>query len=231
MRGSIVLFWATVVGLSGLLAYRGCSMHPLSERLAAPGSTGPSVYQHTVHIHAPIDSVWTYVGDSSTAREWSVYFHHISPLDTSRTGQPLPSDGAVGSVRVCHRFADETGPLWDEEVLALDATGPERFRILRTYRLRSFRGATGWLARQTQHYAVQIYRLLNDTTTALTFRTRLAYPDNAFMRWAVDQRAESIQRIFRLNLVNIKAAIEARQDGRPYRRPHPHVAARDPEGL
>jgi hypothetical protein len=205
-----------LLGLAGLLLVSGCG----SKELSTPG--GPGVYEYTVSIAAPIDSVWRYVGNSANAREWSVYFHHITPLDTSRTGVPLPPDGTIGSVRVCYRRADETGPTWDEVVTGLDSTGTERHRRIRTYRLRGFGGMQGWLARRTEYSVTQIYQERGDST-ALTFRTQLLRPDNDVMRWAFAREADEVVRVFRLNLENIKAALEARQHGARYVRLHPYL--------
>lgn len=40
---------------------------------------GCTVSEH-VDINAPVADVWEYVSNSYNTREWSVYFHHISPL-------------------------------------------------------------------------------------------------------------------------------------------------------
>lgn len=216
-------FVVLLFGLAGLLLASGCGSKELTTHPAPVGDAGPQVYEHTVSIAAPIDSVWRYVGTSATAREWSVYFHHITPLDTSRAGAPLPSDGAIGSVRVCYRREDETGPTWDEVVTGLDSTGTERHRRIRTYRLRGFGGMQGWLARRTEYSVTQIYHERGDSTT-LTFRTQLFRPDNGFMRWAFAREADEVVRVFRLNLENIKAALEARQRGAQYVRLHPYLS-------
>ena len=174
----------------------------------------PLRHAHGVEIDAPMDAVWAYVGDSGRASEWSVYFDHISPLPQS----PVP-DGQVGALRRCYRRADEAGVTWDEEVMALDH---HRARGIRTYALRGFRplvqDAVGW----TQYQVAQHYEELGGERTRLTFSTDLLRPGLPPARWLFGAFADEVIRIFRLNLENIAAAIEAEQRGEAYVRPHPY---------
>jgi hypothetical protein len=178
-----------------------------------------------ITIRAPLQAVWDYAGDSAQATAWSVYFHHITAQPNDAEGRPYPPDGAVDSVRVCYRRADETGVRWDEQVTALEPEGRARHRRIRTYNLRGLGGLPGWIAPYTayrveQHYhrAPPARRADGERRTVLAFRTRLARPG-----WAAARLLfrlfflPEVKRIFALNLENMKAAIEA---GQPYERLH-----------
>ena len=170
-----------------------------------------------IEIDAPLETVWAYAGDSRRAAEWSVYFDHISPL----AGSPVP-DGQPGALRRCFRRADETGVTWDEEVVALI---PWRYREIRTFALRGFRPFVQALAGGTQYRVCQHYDALGPGRTRLTFSTALRRPAVAPARWLFGTVADEVVRIFRLNLENIGAAVEAAHRGRPYVRPHPYEPA------
>ncbi len=64
---------------------------------------------HSLEIDATPKTVFNYLGESAHASEWSVYVHHITPLNADSI-----SDGLVGSRRRCFRRADEAGTRWDE---------------------------------------------------------------------------------------------------------------------
>ncbi|MEM7787271.1 MAG: SRPBCC family protein [Bacteroidota bacterium] len=172
----------------------------------------PFRYAHAVEIAAPLDAVWAYVGDSGRAGEWSVYFDHISLLPES----PV-ADGQVGALRRCYRRADETGVTWDEEVMALV---PTLYREIRTYDLRGFRLGLQASASFSEYRVGQHYEALGPERTRLTFSTDLRRPDLGLARWVFGRTAPEVVRIFRLNLENIRAAVEAAHRGEPYDRPH-----------
>lgn len=174
----------------------------------------PLRHAHGVEIDAPLGAVWAYAGDSRRATEWSVYFDHIRPLPES----PVP-DGHVGALRRCFRRADETGVTWDEEVVA---RLPERYREIRTYALRGFRPLVQAVVAGTQYRVAQHYEALGPERTRLTFSTALRRPDVAPARWAFGAVAGEVVRVFRINLENIGAAVEAAHRGEPYARPHPY---------
>ena len=182
--------------------------------MAAARVPEPFQYAHAVEIAAPLEAVWAYAGDSGRAGEWSVYFDHISPLPES----PVP-DGRVGALRRCYRRADETGVTWDEEVVALVSGA---YREIRTYALRGFRPALQVGAAFTEYRVGQHYEALGPDRTRLTFSTDLRRPDLGPARWLFGRTAPEVVRIFRLNLENIAAAVEAAHRGEPYVRPHPY---------
>ena len=178
-------------------------------------ASAPFRHARSVEIAAPVEDVWAYAGDSHHASEWSVYFDHIAPLPES----PVP-DGRVGALRRCYRRADETGPRWDEEVVALV---PQRYREIRTYALRGFRPAVQWALSPTQFRVGQHYEALDADRTRLTFSTALLRPAIPGARAQFGRFAGDVERIFQVNLGNIRAAVEARHDGVPYVRPHPYA--------
>lgn len=185
---------------------------------------------HRVEMAAPLDTVWTYISDSRNAHEWSVYFDHITP-------RPVPGsiDGQPGSVRVCYRRADESGPRWSEVILEVEHLKQRR---IRTYDVVGIGPA--WFGARVAYRVDQFYEHLPDGRSALTFSTvpeardgvlpTALYPVNAVL--FAFFHGPSTRDIFQVNLENIAAAVQARAQGRPYVRPHPYAARmtwEDPE--
>lgn len=198
---------------------KSCS--ELTERRERANHPGPLRFAHSVVIQAPLDAVWEYVSDSTSATDWSVYFHHIAPLPES----PEP-DGRVGSLRRCFRRADGTGVRWDEEVTIVetpDADGAAR-REIRTYALRGFRRHLAPLAARTEYRVEQRFTALSESTTRLTFSTDLHRPNLRLARALFGPFGRETVRVFRLNLQNIAAAVEAKLSDRAPNRPHPYEA-------
>lgn len=160
--------------------------------------------KHSVIINAPLSQVWKYASDSTKATDWSIYFHHISPL-------PGIEDGKVGSVRRCYRRADESGATWDEEVIEVDF---EKYRQLKTFNLRNFKNPVlkDAIFRVHQHY-----KPIDADKTELTFASEYIGPTDFKIIKALLPAAKETERIFIANLENIKAAIE---QGDNYQRPH-----------
>lgn len=77
-----------------------------------------------VLIDAPKEKVYNYLGNSDNARDWSVFVDHINTLNAK--SRP---DGAVGSVRRCFKTKNETGIVWDEEILINEANQRRRLSI------------------------------------------------------------------------------------------------------
>lgn len=177
--------------------------------------------RHTVTIKAPVEEVWEYGSDSTRARYWSVYFHHITPIE----GKGRPRDGSVGALRICYRNKDESGPRWSETT---EAVTPLRHREIRTFDLHGFQFAP--LSSRISYTVHQNYRVVDTTTSTLEFSTKverrpgirgaLAFPvlKSSFLLLG---RAPGRQ-VFVWNLTNIKAAVEARHDKVAYDRPHPY---------
>ena len=208
MRRRIVLAFFLTTGITPLIA-------------AVYVFSVPDTAEAEIAIDAPIETVWAYVGESRAARAWSVYFHHITPQPTSGSA----ADGAPGALRTCYRRADETGVQWDEAVVRVEQEGDVWTRRLRSFNLRGFSGVPGLLAARTAYDVEQRYVALGPQQTSLRFRTHLEPDSDALLRLAFRPYRNEVERIFRLNLENIKAAVEAEARGTAYVRRHPYEPA------
>jgi hypothetical protein len=150
----------------------------------------------SVTINAPVEVVWKYVSDSTKARDWSVYFDHISPL-------PGIQDGQVGSLRRCFRNADESGLSWDEVTTIIQ---PLKMRQITTYNIKHL----PWSLLTFGGYVFvrQHYRKISDQQTELTFQTVSPADANWIHRKVFEFSRRDTLRIFKQNLTNIKALIE-----------------------
>lgn len=158
----------------------------------------------SIVIEAPVEEVWAYVGQAGNAREWSVYFHHISPL-------PGPADGTLGAFRRCFRRANEQGKSWDEELVGIV---PLRLRHIRMFEPIGFPGYRG-----AENDVWQRYEPLGPRRTRLEFRSAPVEGAKRRHRLLFRFSAWRTERTFELNLANIKAAVE---QGAAYARPHPY---------
>lgn len=165
--------------------------------------------EYSVEINASTDEVWNFLSDNRNANGWSVIFDNIEPMASS----PVP-EGQIGALRRCFRNANQEGFFWDERTLT---TEPYKYRSLRTFNISN----TSWdFFERYQFTAHQTYQDLGDNKTRLTFGgdlddyTKYSVVE-LFIFWATQFEVE---RVFRLNLENIKAMIEQKQN---YKRPHP----------
>ncbi|MCH2042064.1 MAG: SRPBCC family protein [Saccharospirillaceae bacterium] len=167
------------------------------------------VTSYSVVINAPVEKVWDFLSDNRNAKGWSVIFDHISPMASS----PVP-EGQIGALRRCFRNVNEQGFFWDERTLSSE---PYIERTLRTYNVSN----TSWdLFEKFQFTAYQKYEDLGNGQTRLTFEGDLDdYTKyNTFERFIFWVSQHEGERVFRLNLENIKAMLE---QGENYQRPHP----------
>ena len=184
-------------------------------------ATSEGWIRHSVTIDAPVETVWEYGSDSTRARAWSVYFHHITPVE----GKGKAPDGTVGAYRICYRNADEQGMRWDETT---EKIRRNRHREIRTFNLVGF--PLGPIGRAQEYAVFQDYERIGNDRSKLTFRSKLVRPDGIgrLLSWPLVKAtyvvfgAPAGQEVFVWNLENIKAAVEAEHDGRPYERPHPY---------
>lgn len=153
-------------------------------------------YSKSVMINAPIEDVWIYASDSTKANEWSVFFNHISPM-------PGIADGKVGSIRRCFRTLDEEGPSWDEITIKIT---PHQLRVITTYNVRGF--SHSGLVKDNYVFVRQIYEVINENKTKLTFQTYYSSKSKLLSKVALMKSKKEIEVMFYKNLINIKAGIE-----------------------
>lgn len=167
----------------------------------------------SIEVDATVDQLWDYASQSSGAKDWSIYFSHITAINTDEV-----PDGALGSIRRCYRKADETGPAWDE--LTIESVRAERRRIW-VYNLQNFLPARK--TAKAQYFVTQLYRALPNNRSELTFKT-IAVPGTIDGMDLLNRLGRGTTlRIFRDNLANIKEALESQLAGRAPHRPHPYI--------
>ena len=170
----------------------------------------------SVLIDAPVAFVWDHLSRNAHARSWSTFFDHISDMPRNPACEGGPP--GLGDRRRCYRMADETGFYWDEEVVAIL---PLQLRRIYTFNMANLRGRP--LLRGLETYTDNIYEAMSRDLTRFTFSSmnfRITLP------WAIriERRLglyTTVEEIFRMNLNNIRAQIEAAYRGTPYKRPHP----------
>lgn len=78
-----------------------------------------------IDINAPASQLFKYLGNSSTASDWSSFVNTIKPLNHKKV-----KDGNVGSIRRC--FGKEEGVVWDEKIIDLRVNRKRRLSIFNT---------------------------------------------------------------------------------------------------
>ena len=150
----------------------------------------------SVVIEAPLEIVWDYISDSTSAKDWSVFFDHISPL-------PGIQDGEVGSLRRCYRNADEKGFTWDEVTTTIEF---QKMRQITTFKVRSrpwsFTTKNGYV------FVRQLYKKIDENRTELTFQTASPAKAQWLHRQIFNLSRKATRRIFHKNLINIRAVLE-----------------------
>lgn len=151
--------------------------------------------KHSVVINAPRDSVFRFLGNSANARHWSVFVHHISPLN----GNEVP-DGQVGSKRRCYCNADETSTQWDEVLTQVE---PNVRRQISCYNLVDFAVSTQGLGTE------QLYRSLGARQCELSFTLfYLTQEASVLDQLKTAYAAYYVKYIFQQNMDNIKRILE-----------------------
>ncbi len=151
--------------------------------------------KHTVIIHASPDSVFEFLGKSETARSWSVYVHHITPLNADSV-----PDGMPKSRRRAFCTADEQGRRWDETITIRE---PTKRRQLIIYNYVDFPLTANGVATE------QLYEDLGNNNTALTFT--LFFHDYEPGMWEVIKMHFAswiVLDVYKQNMENIKRIIE-----------------------
>ena len=172
----------------------------------------------SVLIEAPVPFVWDFLSENSHARGWSTFFDHICDMPP-RPAQ-IGDARDLGARRRCYRMADETGFYWDEEVVAVLL---HRLRRIYTFNMANLGRLHRPFLSGLETYTDNIYEEVSPETTRVTFSSvtfRITSP------WAIRVGRlfglyKTVEEIFRFNLDNIRAQIEADYRRDPYERPHP----------
>lgn len=168
------------------------------------------VHKYSVTINSPQEEVWHYLSDNKNAHKWSIFFDHITTLESD---DPTISEGGIGSIRRCFRNPDETGITWDEVTVN---TKPYEFRQIHTYNVQH------WPYKDFNELEFNVYQTYEDLgngKTKLSFATDLKTPMTAYAKWMFYLAKWETERIFQANMENIKAHIEQGQLEN-YQRPH-----------
>ncbi|MBX9450245.1 MAG: hypothetical protein KL787_11240 [Taibaiella sp.] len=149
----------------------------------------------TVTIDRPKAIVFEYLGHSAYASDWSVFVHHITPINADS----FP-DGSVGSRRRVYCYENEEGRRWDEliaEVL------PDEKRQLELYNFIGFPMDADHLATE------QIYKETKEGHTELTFTVFFKHHEpGLYDLYKMYLGAYKIYDIFEQNMNNIKQIVE-----------------------
>jgi uncharacterized membrane protein len=151
--------------------------------------------RNEVIINAPIDEVFSYLGNSANAKKWSVFVSDIVPLNSHKI-----KDGEKGSVRRCFvkkEYLEQA--YWDEEITKVIEN---KSRILKIYNFHNFPVHADGLLTEQRYYKLDANR------TKLVFS--LYYENQPGFEDCIKTYYSSfeIHNIFKRNMNNIKANIE-----------------------
>lgn len=153
----------------------------------------------SIKIDASPVEVFTYLGNSDNAKEWSEFVDHITPLNPNER-----VDGEKGAIRRCFKNKEEDGEFWDEEILVVEKN---KYRQLSCYNFQNFTMNADNLRTE------QIYTELDKEATQLSFTLffdpgKASFMDELKMYFA----AYEIASIFEKNLQNIKYCVESQKE-------------------
>lgn len=149
----------------------------------------------TTLINMPIEDVFSYLGNSSNAKKWSVYVNHIETLNGIKV-----KDGTVGSTRRCFKNANKQGITWDEDILEVVNNKKRKLSIYNT---------KGFLISANGLMTEQNYESVDKNVTRLTFSLFYKNKKNDFITNVKTHFASYyISYIFESNLKNIKHNLE-----------------------
>ena len=166
----------------------------------------PRKFSESIKINCNKKTVYDILGNSKNVRKWSVYVHHIKPINKI-TG------GKLGSRRRCYRNKDESNMRWDEEVI-LD-------KKYQTRRL-SIYNLSGFLLKINHLFTEQIYKKAGPGKTLLTFTVFLDRKKSTVLDILIfNCVVYKIKSVFRKNLENIKHLAEPVERKKRYQRIYP----------
>lgn len=184
--------WAGL-GLSLLLLLGLIAFSPYGNQ---PGF-GYKALVEDIEINAPPSAVYQYLGKSANASKWSVFVDHIVPLNADEV-----PDGRPGSFRRCFQKPDETGIVWDEEITVAERA---KRRQLTIFNMKNFPVMAEGLATE------QLYDSLAGRKTCLRFTLFFKNNPDLTDEMKTYLAAWEVARIYRQNMQNIKANVEAGQ--------------------
>lgn len=149
----------------------------------------------SIEINAPVDSVFSYLGKSERAADWSVYVNHITPLNLNQH-----KDGEVGCKRRCFTKKNKSGERWDEVILHVQKN---KLRRLSVFNQQNFSMVASHLLTE------QRYEKITSQKTKLTLllffnQEKMTFSDEFKMYFA----AYVVKDVFERNLKNIKKQLE-----------------------
>ncbi len=144
-----------------------------------------------IDIKVPVKQVYSYLGNSDHAADWSSFVDHISPLNLA--DHP---DGTMGSVRRCFKNANECGITWDETTL-IDS--PNQKRRLNIFNI------NGLFLNSDHLLTEQIYHSTGSHHCQIAFTLFLETENSTWLdEIKLYGSAYFIAPIFKTNLENIK---------------------------
>ena len=149
-----------------------------------------NVVMEKIIIDAPINKLYTYIGNSDNAKEWSVYVDHIIALNSN-----THNDGETGSIRRCFKNKDESGIYWDEEILINEKNKRRRLNI---YNMQNFSMSSENLLTE------QLYTEIGDKTEVCLSLFFINGKSSWIEELKLYLAAYQISSIFRANLERIK---------------------------
>jgi uncharacterized membrane protein len=181
MKRIYIVFSIMLLSACLYLSFSPLNLFPKNERFEI---------KNTIIIKAPAEKIFGYLGHSANACNWSTYVDHIKPLN-----QSVIADGKIGSIRRCFKNNAEIGIQWDEQIIGLKKN---KYRQISIYNM------NGFLMQSNALYTEQVYKTINDSTTALTFTLSLRKDAELLDVLKLHFGAYRISRIFKANLKNIK---------------------------
>jgi uncharacterized protein YndB with AHSA1/START domain len=162
-----------------------------------PGAATPRL-EETVDVAAPCERVFSYLGDSTHAHQWSVFIDHITPLNPA-----IAADGAEGAIRRSYRNANEQGTRWDELFTIVE---PARRRQLRIFNI-----VDSASPRDNHLMTEQLYQPLPHGGCRLAFTLFFEQPPGPRDQLPMRLVSYEVARVFRRNIGNVKRLVEQAQ--------------------
>jgi len=182
------IFYFVLVIVVGLIAMIWLSPYGYQEKY------NERIIVETVLIDADIADVYTYLGNSDNAKDWSVFVDHITPLNPNEF-----KDGKKESIRRCFKNKDESGIYWDEKILIEE---PNQKRQLNIYNMHGFSISGNGLLTE------QLY-VTKDGKTELSFVLFLEDNESSFIKELKLYFAGfKVSTIFKGNIERVKSILE-----------------------